>query len=355
MTALVSTPQRPWHEFWHGSEDRVVLAPMEGVVDQMMRETLARGPGGVDLFVTEFIRVTDRALSDALIEKDWPEISTAGRTSNGIPVLVQLLGGQAGPVAESAARAAELGALGIDLNFGCPAKTVNRHDGGATLLKNPERVYEVTRAVREAVPAHLPVSSKVRLGFSDKAFHLEIARAVEEAGASWLTVHARTRDEGYRPPAHWEFIARMREAVTLPVIANGEIWNVDDYHRAREVSGCRHVMIGRGLLADPGLARQIKSLAPATSWPEAFRWFEGYVRESLGWRGGDFAAARSKQWLKSLSRRFPEALVVFEEIKRLHDAREILEVAQRVCKNQELGVHSQESLASTGDKVVFGL
>jgi tRNA-dihydrouridine synthase C len=327
-----------WNDFWNGPEDRILLAPMEGVVDQMMRETLTAGPGGIDLCVTEFIRVTDRLLPKSEFVKDWPEIFTEGRTSNGVPVLVQLLGGQSGPVAENARFAAELGALGIDLNFGCPAKTVNRHDGGATLLKNPERVYEVTKAVRDAVPKHLPVSSKVRLGFSDKAFHLEIAKAVEEAGASWLTVHARTRDEGYRPPAHWEFISRMREAISIPVIANGEVWTVEDYHRAREVSGCRHVMIGRGLLADPGLARQIKQKqANYAPWSEAFKWFEDYVLKSLNWRGGQFATPRAKQWLKNLSRRHPQAAHAFEETKRLQDAREILEITRRLCQNEEVG------------------
>lgn len=323
---------RPWHDFWNGPEDRILLAPMEGVVDAMMRDKLTR-IGGIDLCVTEFLRVTDRRLPDTEFKKDAPELFSGARTPSGIPVLVQLLGGQPQPIAESAARACELGSLGIDLNFGCPAKTVNRHDGGATLLKNPTRVFDVVKAVRAAVPPHVPVSAKVRLGFSDKALHLEIARAADEAEASWLTVHARTRDEGYRPPAHWEFIAHMREAVSMTVIANGEIWTREDYAKAREISGCRHVMIGRGLLADPGLAREIKGLAPAAPWEVAFGWFESYVRESLAWRGEDFASARAKQWLKSLGRRYDRAKTTFEETKRLERPLDILETARGLCQN----------------------
>ncbi len=306
-----------------------MLAPMEGVVDAMMRDTLTQ-IGGVDLCVTEFIRVTDRLLPESEFFKDCPELRSADRTRSGVPVLVQLLGGQPGPLGENAARAAELGALGIDLNFGCPAKTVNRHDGGATLLKNPERIFDVVSSVRRATPAHLPVSAKVRLGFSDKIFHVEIAKAAEEGGASWLTVHARTRDEGYRPPAHWEFIARMREAVSMTVIANGDIWTLEDAQRAREVSGCRHIMIGRGLLSDPFLARALKGGDPGT-WPEAFEWFERYVQMSQNERGPHFASARAKQWLKSLGRRYNEAQAVFEDVKRLSHSDEILEGVRQSC------------------------
>ena len=309
-----------------------MLAPMEGVVDAMMRDRLTE-IGGIDLCVTVFIRVTDRLLPDHEFFKDAPELLTGARTRSGVPVLVQLLGGKPGPLGENAARACELGALGIDLNFGCPAKTVNRHDGGATLLKNPKRVFEVTSAVRASVPEHLPVSAKVRLGFSDKEFHLDIARAAEDAGASWLTVHARTRDEGYRPPAHWEFIARMREAVSIPVVANGDIWTFNDFIKARETSGCRHVMIGRGLLSDPGLAREIKRLGPTTPWKEAFSWFEIYVNESLNHRGEQFASARAKQWMRSLSRRYETAARTFEVTKRLDHPLEILETARAMCDN----------------------
>jgi tRNA-dihydrouridine synthase C len=327
----LSTP-RPWSEFWNGPEDRIMLAPMEGVVDAMMRDKLTR-IGGIDLCVTEFLRVQDRLLPNSEFQKDAPELFKGACTPSGIPVLVQFLGGQPGPIAANAVRAAELGAKGIDLNFGCPAKTVNRHDGGATLLKNPHRIFDVVTAVREALPSHVPVSAKVRLGFSDKELHLDIARAADEAGAAWLTVHARTRDEGYRPPAHWEFIARMREAVSLTVIANGEIWTREDYAKAREISGCRHVMIGRGLLSDPGLAREIKGLGPQAPWEEALNWFDSYVRESIEFKGEDFAAARAKQWMRSLGRRYDRAKTTFEETKRLDRPLDILVTARALCEN----------------------
>jgi tRNA-dihydrouridine synthase C len=303
---------------------------MEGVVDAVMRELLTR-IGGIDLCVSEFMRVIDRVLPLADFQKYCPELfhtsskEGIGRTKGGTPLLVQFLGGQATPIAENAAFAASLGALGIDLNFGCPAKTVNRHDGGATLLKNPERIHDIVTAVRRVTPRHLPVSAKVRLGFDHKDHHLEIAQAAESGGASWLTVHARTRDEGYRPPAHWEYIHRMREAIKIPVIANGEIWTVDDYHNARRVSGCQHVMIGRGLISRPELARMIKKHGSEAERTETLNWLREFAIESRRFRHEHYAVARVKQWLRSLARHSVFWGEIFERIKLLENLNPILE------------------------------
>jgi tRNA-dihydrouridine synthase C len=306
---------------------RVLLAPMEGVVDAVMRKELT-ALGGIDLCVSEFIRVTDRLLPRSEFIKYCPELLQDCKTASGVPVAIQLLGGQAGPVAENAAFACTLGAPGIDLNFGCPAPTVNRHDGGASLLKNPHRVFDVTRAVREAVPLDKPVTAKVRLGFSDKSQFLEIAHAAEEAGAHWLVVHARTRDEGYKPPAHWEFIARIREALKIKVIANGDIWTVADSVCCREVTGCDSLMLGRGLIANPSLALQTQALvfsgddrvaapAPIMPWSEAREHLWKFTLASARFRTPLYGICRSKQWCKFLARTYPEAAVFFETLKRV--------------------------------------
>jgi len=168
---------------------KILLAPMEGVVDPVLRD-LITALGGVDYCVTEFIRVTTNLYPERVFLKYAPELKTGSRTLAGTPVFVQLLGGDPSPVAENAAKVAEMGAYGIDLNFGCPAKTVNRHDGGASLLKNPERVFQMTSAVRRAVPPSVPVTVKVRLGFSHKNDVIEIAQAAESGGGQWLTVPA---------------------------------------------------------------------------------------------------------------------------------------------------------------------
>lgn len=240
------------------SSIRIHLAPMEGVVDPEIREILT-SYGGIDYCVTEFIRVTSRLNPDHIFYRFAPELKQGSKTKSGTPVFVQLLGSDLNCMAENAHYACELGAYGIDINFGCPAKTVNRHDGGSVILKNPERVFQITEAVRKAVPAHIPVTTKVRLGFEHKDFHKDIALAAEAAGSHWLVIHARTKVEAYRPPAHWEFIASMKAAVkNLPIIANGDIWTVEDYFKCREISGCQNVMLGRGLMAQPLLAVQIR-------------------------------------------------------------------------------------------------
>jgi tRNA-dihydrouridine synthase len=129
---------------------------------------------------------------------------------------------------------------------------VNRHGGGASLLQDPELLGRIVEAVRRAVPAALPVSAKMRLGYEDASRARECAQALAGGGASELVVHARTKADGYRPPAYWERVPAIREAVAIPVIANGEIWTPDDAERCRRVSGCDGLMLGRGMVADPG-------------------------------------------------------------------------------------------------------
>ncbi len=328
MNTAVTTP------IVNGKAIRVILAPMEGVVDAVTRDIFTQ-IGGVDLCVTEFIRITDRVVPDADLKKYAPELfhqsqnHIQSHTPSGVPMLVQFLGGQPEPVAESAFKAHSMGAVGIDLNFGCPAKTVNRHDGGAALLKDPRRVFDVTSAVRKAVPSSSSVSAKVRLGFSDKSLFREIAQAAQEAGASWLTVHARTRDEGYRPPAHWEYIAQIREAVSIPVVANGDIWTIEDFKRCREITQCDSFMVGRGLMANPYLAQQIQNeLAKENdqidvTWQAMLPWIQKFYHMSRDYRSSYYGICRLKQWSRSLAKTYPDAENLFQVIKTKEDFNEI--------------------------------
>lgn len=301
---------------------KIVLAPMEGVLDPLLREVLT-ALGGIDQCVTEFVRVTDGLLPESVFLRYAPELATGGKTAAGVPVLLQLLGSRPDMLAHNAERAAHLGAPGIDLNFGCPSKTVNRHRGGALLLETPEDVHEIVKAVRAAVPASTPVSAKMRLGYHDTSLALENACAIAEAGADALTVHARTKLEGYKPPAHWHWIARIRASVAIPVTANGEIWSWEDYRRCRQISGCEHVMIGRGLIARPGLARAIKQrrqgLVPtADDWAHALAALRQYL-DRLALTTPSLIPGRAKQWLGMMKREHPEAEALFERIKPLRE------------------------------------
>ena len=304
-----------------------MLAPMEGVVDHTMRELLT-SLGGLDRCVTEFVRVSERLLPPRVFYRLCPELNNGGKTASGVPVYLQLLGGDPCVVAENAARAALLGAPGIDLNFGCPAKTVNKSDGGSILLREPERVADITAAVRRAVPAETPVTVKTRLGYEDQALFLDIVQGIAAAGATELTVHARTKRHGYRPPAYWEEIARAREALNIPVIANGEMWNPGDALRCQQVSGCQDLMLGRGALCRPDLPRlvaaagQNEELAPL-SWPDVMKLMMRFYELTLNHYDATHVGNPIKQWLGYLRTYYPQAALLFERVKRLRDAEEI--------------------------------
>jgi tRNA-dihydrouridine synthase C len=300
---------------------------MEGVIDHTMRDLLT-SLGGLERCVTEFVRVSDLLLPPRTFYKYCPELKRGGRTASGVPVYVQLLGSIPSAMAENAARAAQLGAPGIDLNFGCPSKTVNRTEGGAILLREPERVHAVVDAVRRAVPADIPVTVKIRLGFEDTALLEDNVRGIAAALPDELAVHARTKRDGYRPPAYWEQVARVREWIDVPVIANGEIWSIDDARRCREVSGCDDLMLGRGILCRPDLARLVQAdrrqqeIEPL-SWPQIRALVLELFEATLAAYHPRHVGNPIKQWLAYQRFYFPQAAELFERIKRMRDPVEI--------------------------------
>jgi tRNA-dihydrouridine synthase C len=302
---------------------RILLAPMEGLLDFVLRDLLTRA-GGIDLCVAEFVRVSGTLLPDRVFLRVVPELGNGGRTPAGVPVRAQLMGSDPNCLAENAAKLAALGPEGIDLNFGCPAKTVNRHRGGAVLLDEPELLGTLVAAVRRAVPRHLPVSAKMRLGVTDDRRAVDCAQAIAGAGAREIVVHARTRADGYRPPAWWERVADIRAAVPVPVIANGEIWSADDAARCRVVTGCDALMLGRGIVSDPGLAVAIaRSGQFVTPWSMVAPLLAEYwriVQASISPRA---QTGRLKQWLNYLRRRFPEAERAFAAVRLLDDPAQV--------------------------------
>lgn len=290
---------------------------MEGVVDWVMRDFLTQ-IGSIDHCVTEFIRVVDTVYPDYVFYRYCPELKTNSQTRSGVPVFVQLLGGQAEPMALNAQKAVSLGARGIDINFGCPAKTVNKNDGGAALLKSCDRVYDIVTTVRKSLPEHIPVTVKVRLGFDHPDSCIDIAQAVESAGAKWITIHCRTKADGYKPPAYWEWIPKIRKKTKIKIVANGEIWNVDDFNRCKEVTGVNDFMIGRGVLSDPFLFEKIKKSQNSNltqEWSKIRVLLPQFFEASEAFRHDEFAVARTKQWLRAIALKNIEAKNFFDEIK----------------------------------------
>ncbi len=299
-----------------------MLAPMEGVVDYEMRRLLT-SLGGFDRCVTEFIRVTDVTLPERVFFRYCPELTQGCQTDSGIPVYLQLLGSDPVAMASNAVRAVELGAPGIDLNFGCPAKTVNRSNGGSILLREPARVADIVRSVRHAVPTPVPVTAKIRLGYENHALLEEIAAGVVDAGADELCIHARTRNNGYKPPAYWSAVAAVTQNTAIPVIINGEIWSVEDSRKARFDSGSARIMLGRGALSCPDLALQIKAADRGDHLsPQPWKVIAEAV--ALQFERSDrsiprYVGNRTKQWLAYLKRQYSGAQSLFEMIKPLHD------------------------------------
>lgn len=308
---------------------KITLAPMEGVVDHLMREMLTQ-MGGFDLCVTEFMRVIDQLYPERVFHRICPELLTDGKTASGTPVRLQLLGQEPHWLAENAVRAVELGSYGIDLNFGCPAKMVNRSKGGAVLLKEPETLYQIVKAVRDVVPSTHQVSAKMRLGFIDKTLAIENAQAIEAAGACQLVIHARTKVEGYNPPAYWDWIGKIRQQTKIDIIANGEIWNSQDALLCQQQSSCKDLMLGRGALALPNLAKVIKEGVQPMAWPAVIELLVQYSGYEIYGAKGKYYPNRIKQWLKYLSRQFPEAKQLFIEVRTLRCSDDIVRVLNRI-------------------------
>ncbi|GKW15567.1 tRNA dihydrouridine(16) synthase DusC [Pectobacterium actinidiae] len=305
---------------------RVLLAPMEGVLDSLVRELLTE-VNDYDLCITEFLRVVDQCLPVKSFYRLCPELHHASRTPSGTLVRVQLLGQYPQWLAENAARAVELGSYGVDLNCGCPSKLVNGSGGGATLLKDPELIYQGAKAMREAVPAHLPVTVKIRLGWDSGARQFEIADAVQQAGASELAVHGRTKEDGYKAECiNWQAIGEIRQRLRIPVIANGEIWDWQSAQDCMATTGCDSVMIGRGALNVPNLSRVIKYNEPRMPWPEVMLLLQKYVRLEKQGDTGMYHVARIKQWLGYLRKEYDDATELFSEIRTLKTSADIARV-----------------------------
>ena len=319
--------------------DRIALAPMEGTVDFHVRQIIS-AIGGISFCVTEFLRVTNQLQPARAFKKICPELLQYCRTDSQIPVHLQLLGNNTPLIARHASKAVVLlGAEVIDLNFGCPAKTVNRHKGGAVLLQTPDDVHQIVSASAQALTeTRGRLTAKMRLGYEDKSLVFENLAAIEDGGASELTVHARTKAEGYKPPAHWEWLARIREKARIPIIANGEVWSIEDYHRCREISGCQDVMIGRGLLADPYLAYRIRhdinekpTEADLAAVILLYLWQieQNHCPEK-------YLTSRGKQWLAMMKKQDFRMDTLFNQAKTCTKAEPMLELIESTARGRRL-------------------
>lgn len=321
----------------------LLLAPMEGVTDAPMRAVLSER-GGFTFCVGEFLRVSQCVPPAKVYYAHLPELAHGGVTEANTPVQLQLLGGDPERLAEAALRGVEHGAKAVDLNFGCPAKTVNRHDGGATLLKHPDRLRTIVSALRAALPPEIPVSAKLRLGWDNAEPVHHNADMAAEGGAAWITIHGRTKVQGYAPPVDWSSIGAVKRRLgDLPVVANGDIWTREDFLRCRDVTGSEHFMIGRGALANPHLqwhlahelglegGRDVGDFSGAAA--EWVSLLERFVE--LSFAGGfrsQFILRRTKQWLRMAGA--CQSVPWFDSYKRAQELSEALEILRSAAAPQ---------------------
>lgn len=250
------------------------LAPMEGVGDRAFRRAMA-ALGGFDEACTEFLRVPSNAHVVSLARRYVAEETFP------IPQAAQLMGSDPDLMADMAREVVKRGAPRVDLNCGCPSNTVTGRGAGSSLLKEPNHLYKVAKAMVDAVD--VPVTAKLRSGFEDTSLFKENLLAAQASGIRYLTLHPRTKVDGYGPPARWDLIAEAKQLLNIPVVGNGDILTVQDALNMLRQTKCDGLMIGRGSVINPFIFHEIKSHFAGVSfqryWDEFMNFLNTFIAD----------------------------------------------------------------------------
>ena len=252
----------------------LLLAPMEGVGDRCFRKAMAT-IGGFDEAVRDFLRVPKNAhIKSLACEYQADEIAP-------IPLAAQLMGSDLDLMAAMSQEIQARGAPRIDINCGCPSNTVTGRGAGSSLLKEPNFLHQVAKAVVKAVT--IPVTLKMRSGFEDISLFKENLLAAQESGVCYITLHPRTKVDGYGPPARWDLIAEAKSILKVPLVGNGDILNIQNAIDMLKTTRCDALMIGRGSVINPFIFHQIKahfSNQPyQPQWKDLMTYFDVYLED----------------------------------------------------------------------------
>lgn len=312
----------------------LLLAPMEGVGDRTFRKAMA-SIGGFDEAVKDFLRVPKNAHVKSLAkEYIADELSP-------IPLVAQLMGSDLDLMAEMAQEIERRGAPRIDLNCGCPSNTVTGRGAGSSLLREPHFLYEVARSLVKAVS--IPVTIKMRSGFEDTSLFEENLLAAQESGVRYITLHPRTKVDGYTPPARWDLIARAKSILKIPLVGNGDILTVDDALKMLETTGCDALMIGRGAIINPFIFHEIRAhyskTAYKSKWEDLLKYLHLYMAEFPETMSPRVRVNKLKQLFSFLFKATPERLLRRESClsSLIQEPQAFLEFAlEQISFNQEM-------------------
>ena len=312
---------------WFADAFPLYLAPMAGVSDKIFRQLCKER--GADVLVTEFVSA-EGVFRRNERTREYLDFDECER-----PVGVQLFGGDAEHMAEAARHVVDwVRPDFIDLNFGCPVNKVVSKNGGSALLKDCPTLAAVAGAVVRAI-APLPVTAKIRIGWDANSINApRVARILEETGITALAVHGRTRAQGYSGDADWNVIGEVANAVSIPVIGNGDLTSASDVARRREQTKISGAMIGRAAMSSPWIFAQTKhylatgELLPAPSFAERWALIERHCELAVREWGVEDQAIRSmRARLMAYSKGFPGSKMLREKFQHVSTLREIQEIA----------------------------
>ncbi len=297
---------------------QVFLAPMAGITDKPMRRMVHAKSGGDVALISEMVAI------NALSRKNAKTYRIADVRDEPYPVIVQLVGADEVLFADAAQLAAELGAAGIDINMGCPVRKIITGGAGSALMKNPEQAAKIIKSVKNAVK--LPVSVKFRKGWDNNSVNAtDFAKMCEASGAEFITVHGRTRAQGYSGTADWNIIKEVKSAVKIPVVGNGDVTSPQSAAEMIKQTGCDGVMIGRAALGAPWLTGEIAKYLKTGSLPqkqpaqEVKNTLLKHISLLTEYYGEKLALALSRKYVCWYSKNFRDAKRFRENYMKIND------------------------------------